>query len=72
MMKSPLIRFAFVSGTLLMTSFVDTPVDAADYPETPKRPVIERYHGVDERVGVENYGEFIRFYMRYLREAAGG
>ena len=36
------------------------------------REDLKRYHGVNERVGVENYGEFIRFYIRYLREAAGG
>ena len=46
-MKSPPNRFALIAGTLLMTSFVGTAVDAADYPDTPKRPVIERYHGVD-------------------------
>lgn len=33
---------------------------------------IPRYHGIDERLAVDNYAEFIRFYMRYLREAAGG
>jgi carboxypeptidase PM20D1 len=32
---------------------------------------LKRYHGVNERIGVENYHEFVRFYMRYLREAAG-
>jgi carboxypeptidase PM20D1 len=32
---------------------------------------VSRYHGVNERLSVENYGEFIRFYMRYLRETAG-
>ena len=32
---------------------------------------LSRYHGINERVGNENYAEFIRFYMRYLREAAG-
>ncbi|HVY08044.1 MAG TPA: M20 family peptidase [Burkholderiales bacterium] len=35
------------------------------------REDLKRYHGVDERIGVENYEEFIRFYMRYLREAGG-
>ena len=35
------------------------------------REDLTRYHGVNERLGVDNYGEFIRFYMRYLREAAG-
>jgi carboxypeptidase PM20D1 len=35
------------------------------------RDDLKRYHGVDERIAVENYGEFIRFYVRYLREAAG-
>ena len=35
------------------------------------REDLRRYHGVDERLPVENYGEFVRFYMRYLREAAG-
>ncbi|HEU5284256.1 MAG TPA: M20 family peptidase [Burkholderiales bacterium] len=33
---------------------------------------VARFHGVDERLAVENYAEFIGFYMRYLREAAGG
>ena len=32
---------------------------------------LKRYHGVNERIGVDNYGEFVRFYMRYLREVAG-
>ena len=32
---------------------------------------VARYHGVNERLAVENYAEFIRFYMRYMREAAG-
>jgi len=32
---------------------------------------LSRYHGINERVSNENYTEFIRFYMRYLREAAG-
>lgn len=35
------------------------------------REDLKRYHGVNERVSVDNYGEFVRFYMRYLREAAG-
>jgi len=35
------------------------------------RDDLKRYHGVNERIGMDNYGEFIRFYMRYLREAAG-
>ncbi|MEK6208903.1 MAG: M20 family peptidase [Pseudomonadota bacterium] len=34
------------------------------------REDLKRYHGVNERIGVDNYGEFVRFYMRYLREAA--
>lgn len=34
------------------------------------REDLKRYHGVDERLAVANYGEFVRFYMRYLREAA--
>jgi len=32
---------------------------------------LKRYHGVNERLSIDNYGEFLRFYMRYLREAAG-
>ena len=32
---------------------------------------LKRYHGVNERIGVDNYGEFVSFYMRYLREVAG-
>src|SRR6186713_563186 len=47
MMNSPLSRFALIAGTLLMTSLVSAAVDAAEYPDTPKRPVIDRYHGVD-------------------------
>ena len=35
------------------------------------RDDLKRYHGVNERISVDNYGEFVRFYMRYLREAAG-
>jgi carboxypeptidase PM20D1 len=35
------------------------------------REDLKRYHGVNERIGVDNYAEFVRFYMRYLREAAG-
>ena len=35
------------------------------------REDLKRYHGVNERVSIDNYGEFVRFYMRYLREAAG-
>lgn len=35
------------------------------------REDLKRYHGVNERLSIDNYGEFIRFYMRYLREAAG-
>jgi carboxypeptidase PM20D1 len=40
-------------------------------PARLKSEDLKRYHGVDERVSVENYGEFVRFYMRYIREAAG-
>ncbi|HEX7812090.1 MAG TPA: M20 family peptidase [Burkholderiales bacterium] len=32
---------------------------------------LKRYHGINERLPVDDYGKFIRFYMRYLREAAG-
>jgi carboxypeptidase PM20D1 len=35
------------------------------------REDLKRYHGVNERIGVDNYREFVRFYMRYLRETAG-
>lgn len=35
------------------------------------REDLKRYHGVNERLSIDNYGEFVRFYMRYLREAAG-
>jgi carboxypeptidase PM20D1 len=35
------------------------------------REDLGRYHGINERVSEANYTEFIRFYMRYLREAAG-
>ncbi|MFL6582188.1 MAG: M20 family peptidase [Burkholderiales bacterium] len=35
------------------------------------REDLSRYHGINERVSDAHYTEFIRFYMRYLREAAG-
>jgi carboxypeptidase PM20D1 len=35
------------------------------------RDDLKRYHGIDERIAVDNYAEFVRFYMRYLREAGG-
>jgi len=35
------------------------------------REDLSRYHGINERVSEAHYTEFIRFYMRYLREAAG-
>lgn len=31
----------------------------------------ERFHGVDERIGVRSYREMITFYVQLLREAAG-
>ena len=40
-------------------------------PARIRRDDLKRYHGVNERIGMDNYAEFIRFYMRYLREAAG-
>jgi carboxypeptidase PM20D1 len=40
-------------------------------PARMAREDLSRFHGVNERIGVDNYAEFIRFYMRYLREAAG-
>jgi carboxypeptidase PM20D1 len=40
-------------------------------PARLSREDLQRYHGVNERVGVDNYGEFVRFYLRYLREVAG-
>lgn len=36
-----------------------------------KREDLKRFHGIDERISVENYAESVRFYMRYLRDAAG-
>ncbi len=30
-----------------------------------------RAHGTGERIGVENYGEFIAFYERIIRNAQG-
>ena len=39
-------------------------------PARLSRDDLKRYHGVNERISVDNYGEFVRFYMRYLREAA--
>lgn len=32
---------------------------------------LRRAHGTDERVGVENYGEMVRFFVQLLRNAAG-
>jgi carboxypeptidase PM20D1 len=32
---------------------------------------VARYHGVNERLSVQNYAEYLQFYMRYLREAGG-
>ena len=40
-------------------------------PARMAREDLSRFHGVNERIGVDNYAEFVRFYMRYLREAAG-
>lgn len=34
-------------------------------------PDMPRFHGTNERVGVENYGEIVRFYAQLLRNAAG-
>ena len=34
------------------------------------REDLSRYHGINERVSSAQYTEFIRFYMRYVREAA--
>ena len=39
-------------------------------PARLSRDDLKRYHGVNERISVDNYAEFVRFYMRYLREAA--
>ena len=38
-------------------------------PTRLSRDDLKRYHGINERISVDNYGEFVRFYMRYLREA---
>ncbi len=40
-------------------------------PTRLKREDLKRFHGIDERIAVQNYGESVRFYMRYLRDAAG-
>jgi carboxypeptidase PM20D1 len=32
---------------------------------------VERIHGVNERIGVENLGEIVRFYVRFIRRSAG-
>ncbi|HEX7184179.1 MAG TPA: M20 family peptidase [Thermoanaerobaculia bacterium] len=34
-------------------------------------PDMVRFHGTNERVSVENYGEIVRFYAQLLRNAAG-
>jgi carboxypeptidase PM20D1 len=31
---------------------------------------VKRIHGVDERIGIENYSEIIRFYIQFLRNSA--
>jgi carboxypeptidase PM20D1 len=33
---------------------------------------LERIHGTNERVGIESYGEAVRFYAQLLRNGAGG
>jgi carboxypeptidase PM20D1 len=33
---------------------------------------LERVHGTNERVGVENYAGAVRFYAQFVRNAAGG
>lgn len=35
------------------------------------REDLKRIHGTNERISVENYTECIRFYLQYLRDAAG-
>jgi len=36
-----------------------------------KEPDLARIHGTNERVGVENYGEVVRFFGRLMRNGAG-
>ena len=33
---------------------------------------LARIHGTNERVGVESYGEAVRFYAQLIRNGAGG
>ena len=33
---------------------------------------LDRLHGTNERIAIENYAEIIRFYVQFLRNAAGG
>ncbi len=40
-------------------------------PARVEREDLKRYHGVNERIAVSNYAEFVRFYMNYLRRTAG-
>jgi carboxypeptidase PM20D1 len=40
-------------------------------PYRAKEGDFDRFHGTNERVGVENYGEMVRFYAQLLRNAAG-
>jgi carboxypeptidase PM20D1 len=68
-------------GTLVAPSLVLAATDArflgpacdCVYRFVPFRLVeddLARFHGVDERVSVESYGDAIRFYRRFLRAAA--
>jgi hypothetical protein len=34
-------------------------------------PDLARIHGKDERIGVENYGEVVRFFEQLMRNGAG-
>ena len=33
---------------------------------------VTRIHGIDERIGVENYADVVRFFTRLMQNAAGG
>jgi carboxypeptidase PM20D1 len=50
------------------------PLASAAYGFAPlriDRASVARIHGVDERIGVDNYTEAIEFYGRLLRDATG-
>lgn len=33
---------------------------------------VSRIHGINERIGVENYADVVRFFIRLMQNTAGG